>query len=228
MEEIWRDIKEFEGSYQVSNSGRIKSLDRCVFDSTKYRKQFIKGKILNICDNGNGYKQVHLLKNGKRYVKLVHRLVAEHFLETYSKELDVNHKDFNKANNNISNLEMVTRKENINYSFKNKRHNTTFYDAKKQRKFINKIIELNKAGMTKTDICKKYKCQSKTLNKYIPNLKKWGTTGRSPSGRKIKCLDTGEIFKSIQDANKTYEVTTIGDCCRGRQKTAAGYKWQYV
>lgn len=103
MEEIWRDIKEYEGLYQVSNIGRVKSLFR-------YKK------ILKLYKDKDGYLYVKLYKNKKAQHSFVHRLVAEAFVENlYSKPI-VNHKDFNRENNIIDNLEWCTEKENINYS----------------------------------------------------------------------------------------------------------------
>lgn len=78
-----------------------------------------KGKILTPTDNGNGYLIISLLKNNIRKSYYLHRLVAEHFLSNPNKYEKVNHKDFDKKNNNIDNLEWVTQKENVNYSIKN-------------------------------------------------------------------------------------------------------------
>jgi len=101
VEEIWKDIKGYEGLYQVSNLGRVKS----------------KRKILKAI-NGE-YLKVGLSKNGIQKTLYVHRLVAETFLG--ENKLQVNHKDEDKHNNNIENLEFVTHKENMNYGTKQNR-----------------------------------------------------------------------------------------------------------
>lgn len=109
MEEIWKDIKDYEGLYQVSNLGRVKSL------GNKKRKE----KILKPCKVKSGYLRVQLSKRKMFYVRkmfFVHRLVAESFISNPYNLPQVNHLDLNKENNNISNLEWVSPKKNIEYS----------------------------------------------------------------------------------------------------------------
>ena len=104
-EEIWKDIPEYEGLYQASNLGRIKRI-RFINGRHNFEKERICSQIKNIY----GYMQVPLSKNGKTTTKRVHRLVMEAF---YGKSnLQVDHIDGNKQNNNLSNLEYVTPKEN--------------------------------------------------------------------------------------------------------------------
>ena len=105
-EEIWKDIPNYEGKYQASNLGNIKSL---------YSNKILKYEI-----SKNGYCQVMLCKDKKRRLLYVHRLVAITYLDNYSENLQVNHKNGIKIDNKIDNLEMVTSKENIQHSFKNK------------------------------------------------------------------------------------------------------------
>lgn len=114
-DEIWKDIKGYEGLYQVSNLGRIKSLERYVNTNKNY-ELFIRERILKQTSN-NGYMRVELNKDGKGISYLVHRLVAEAFLNDYNKCLQVNHKNGIKNDNNIGNLEMVTAKENQIHSY---------------------------------------------------------------------------------------------------------------
>lgn len=110
--EIWKDIKGLNGEYQVSNKGRIKSKERFVkFGKNTYRK--VEEKILKSSDNGNGYKLVSLGKNNK--AKKIHRLVAEAFIPNPDNLPCVNHKDENKANNTVENLEWCTQAYNLNY-----------------------------------------------------------------------------------------------------------------
>ena len=98
-EEIWRDIKGYEGRYQVSNMGRVKSLERTFIDKTG-RKQLKKELILRLCPDSYGYLQVTLYDDsGKRKNIFVHRLVCEAFYENPENKPCVNHIDENKANN---------------------------------------------------------------------------------------------------------------------------------
>lgn len=106
--EIWKDIKGFEGHYQVSNLGRVKSL--------KYKAP----RIMNVGLLGRGYERVHLSKgNVNFYSQLIHRLVAEAFVENPLSLPQVNHKDGNKLNNNAENLEWVTSRENRTHFYAN-------------------------------------------------------------------------------------------------------------
>lgn len=116
--EIWKDIKGYEGLYQVSNLGNVKSLSRKVCN---YRGCHIsKEKILRPGVH-QGYERVVLTKNGIRSTKKVHRLVATAFLGE-EKDLSVNHIDSNRSNNRIENLEWVTHLENIQHARKNNRY----------------------------------------------------------------------------------------------------------
>lgn len=109
--EIWKDIKGYEGKYQVSNLGRVKSLPRYTGHGMR------KMRILKYGFNG-GYRQVVLCKNGKMKSQKIHRLVACAFLPNKDDTLVVNHKDGNKENNHVENLEWCTRQENVIHSFK--------------------------------------------------------------------------------------------------------------
>ena len=113
MEEIWKDIKGYEGLYQVSNLGRIK---RVLFKNNK--TTIIKEKILKYTVKNNGYCKVNLYKNNKQKTYHIHRLVAEAFIPNRDNSLEINHKDGNKKNNCINNLEWITHKENIQHGVK--------------------------------------------------------------------------------------------------------------
>lgn len=110
MKEIWKDIQGYEGYYQVSNTGRVRSLDR--IDSRGYKR---KGKILVPLVDKFGYCSVHLLKKSKAKTAKIHRLVAVSFLENPLNYKEINHKDENKLNNSVDNLEWCDRKYNMNY-----------------------------------------------------------------------------------------------------------------
>lgn len=108
-EEIWRDIEGYEGLYQVSDKGRVRSL--------KYGKEHI----LKPERTHNGYLRVNLCKNEKQKHFLVHRLVALTFITNPNNLPDVNHKDENKENNRVENLEWCDCKYNINYGTRTQR-----------------------------------------------------------------------------------------------------------
>lgn len=107
MKEIWKDIKGYEGLYQVSNLGRVKSLGKGGFN--QYQKNV---RFLSICKNSEGYGIVVLTKELQTRTFSVHRIVAKTFIENPLNKRVVNHKDGNKLNNVASNLEWLTYKEN--------------------------------------------------------------------------------------------------------------------
>lgn len=110
--EVWKKIKEFDGNYEVSNLGRIRSIDRII------GKKLFLGKIIKQSNN-RGYKMVSLYKNSKSHGRLVHRLVALAFIENPNNHPDVNHKDLNKENNQLDNLEWVSEKQNTQHAIIN-------------------------------------------------------------------------------------------------------------
>ena len=105
--ENWKEIAEYEGLYEVSDLGRVKSLG-----NNKYRKE----KILKPGKNNWGYLQVRLHKDGHMKMSLVHRLVAEAFIPNPQGLETVNHKDEVKTNNTVSNLEWMSQGDNVAYS----------------------------------------------------------------------------------------------------------------
>lgn len=110
MEEIWKDKKDYERLYQVSNLGRAKSLDRYV-KGKGHSLQFKKGRILKPMKDPNGYLKVRLCNKTFN----LHHLVAETFIPNPNNYKEVNHKDENKTNNVVTNLEWCDRKYNQNY-----------------------------------------------------------------------------------------------------------------
>lgn len=114
--EMWRDIRGYEGLYQVSNYGRVRSLDRVIeyYQPTakKLVKTLFKGKILKSNFNyGSGHYQVLLCNNGEEKWHQVHVLVAEAFLPNPSNCDIVHHKDHDTSNNRVENLEWLTKEE---------------------------------------------------------------------------------------------------------------------
>ena len=157
MKEIWKDVKDYEGLYQVSNLGRVRSLDR--LDNANRR---LPGKILKGHKNTAGYPRVKLYKNKTVSDKLIHRLVAQAFIPNPDNKSQVNHIDENKTNNIVSNIEWMTTKENINHGTRNERagktksitiiatnintgESTEFYGARE----CARQLELNQSSITK-------------------------------------------------------------------------------
>lgn len=107
MQEVWKDIEGYEGCYQVSNLGRVRNI--------KFNRMLKPS-----CDS-DGYLIVVLSKGGKHRTRTVHRLVAETFIRNKSGYPQVNHKDENKQNNCVENLEWCDSKQNCNYGTRNKK-----------------------------------------------------------------------------------------------------------
>ena len=145
MEE-WRDIPGYEGLYQVSNQGRVKSLEKIV--DRKRMGCYIKKEFIMKPTKHKGYKNVILSKNGisKRYK--VHRLVAMCFLDDYSKDLQVNHIDENKLNNNISNLEMCSNKYNCRYGSRRTKLAKPVIQETLEGKFVKEWISIREITRT--------------------------------------------------------------------------------
>lgn len=115
--EIWKDVESYETLYQVSTFGRIKRLKVSVVDK-KEGMRIHKGGILVPHTLNNRYKYNDLSKDGKEKRYLIHRLVALTFIPNPEGKSDVNHKDGNPANNNVDNLEWMTRAENNLHAFR--------------------------------------------------------------------------------------------------------------
>lgn len=118
--EIWKDIENFEGYYQVSNTGRVRSLTRTIITNSGHSATYT-GRDLKLKTDRYGYYVAFLCKRteGVRKSITVHRLVAITFLEVVKGKNLVNHIDGNKKNNNVDNLEWVTSKENTHHAIKN-------------------------------------------------------------------------------------------------------------
>ena len=121
-EEVWKDIKNYEGEYQISNLGRVKSLDRIIRnEGLKGGHKFYikKEQLLNPTQHKHGYYQVGLNREHKKKMFLVHRLVAEAFCRNPNNYKEINHIDGNKTNNSAENLEWVNHSENMKHAYAN-------------------------------------------------------------------------------------------------------------
>ena len=179
MEEIWKDIEGFEGLYQVSSLGRVKSLERTVRANT-CGVRVLQERLLSVCKSSCGYYIVVLCKNGKHYTKLAHRLVAEAFIPNTRNLNEVNHKDENKLNNSLANLEWCDRAYNANYGTgaercaKQKRRPVIMLDVETMRTIsvFKSAREANKeTGISYKSISSVCNGKSKTAGGYIWKFK---------------------------------------------------------
>lgn len=199
MEE-WRDVVGYEGLYQVSNAGAVKSLPR-----VDYANRKLKGKVLKLRKDKNGYIISTLYKDGIRKDHSVHRLVASAFIENPDNFPQVNHKDENPGNNNVTNLEWCTNKYNSNYG-------TRLQRISKAQKGIPKP---SSQGERNFFYGKRF-CR-----------------GNSPSAKKVYQFSLDMMllneYDSVVSAAESVNVSpsAIGLCCRKERKSIAGYIWRY-
>jgi len=186
MTEIWKDIKNYEGLYQVSNLGNVRGLR---FINNIVNKEKIHG--ISITTQNSGYLKVMLYKDGKPKNVMVHRLVAEAFIDNPENKKQINHKDGNKHNNCVTNLEWCSKSENMRHAFK-----MGLATAQAKGKFGSenpKAISVNMIDKETGNIIKK--------------------------------------FNSIIDATHYLGKSCSGhicNCCKGKLKSAYGYKWEYA
>lgn len=179
MEEIWKPVKNYEKYYEVSNLGRVKSLG----GTSMFGKNLLQRceKILKNTELKNGYFVVSL-KEKKFYV---HRLVAEAFLSNKDGLPCINHKDENKKNNFVENLEWCS------YSYNNT-YGSHIDRIKKTLKNNNKLSLKNSRN------------------------------------QKVMCLETGVVYRNINEAFKHTGASNISKCCRGLIRTSGKYQWRYA
>lgn len=217
MQEVWKDIDGYEGKYQVSNLGRVKSLN---YNRTG------EEKLLKPLENKCGYVRVVLYKDRRAKNYLIHRLVAETFIPNPNNYPIINHKDENKQNNKVKNLEWCTYEYNNTYG-------STIERAVEKRKGYKHTDEIRRK-ISESNKGKKY--SEETINKMRksklgPNNPMYGMTGnknpmygrrgsKKPNAIKVICITTGEIFNSIKETELKLKICHIVDCCRGKRNYA--------
>lgn len=194
--EIWKDIQGYEGLYQVSNLGRVKSLGRFI-DRLVYGNYWQEEKILKPNKTKYGYLIVELRKNKKPKSFLVHRLVAITFIPNSENKPEVDHINADKTNNSVNNLRWVTAKENVR----------------------NPLNMVHLTGKNHPMFGKKHSEETKEKLRGANN----------PRARKVKNIETKEIFDTVTDAEKKYNLSRgCIKCAIKKNWKSAGYHWEYV
>ena len=223
MEEIWKDIENYEGLYQVSNLGRVKSLPRKRITPTGW-PYLSKEKILTPKLRKDGYLEISLYTKGKSKSYFIHRLVAQAFIPNTESKPQVNHIDGDKTNNQVNNLEWATREENMQHAFKTGLIDSSKISEARTGKYSGKNHPLY--GKHHTQESKKKMSEAKK-GMYVGD--------KSSSARSIICITTGEIFTCIKYASSQYSIkdSNISLCCKGKRNycgklpDGTKLKWMY-
>lgn len=222
MNEIWKDIPGHEGKYQVSNLGRVRSLNYNRTGKIKLLKQ----------GNVNGYKVVILYKDGKKKTYLVHRLVAIAFLLNPNNLPIINHKDENPSNNNVNNLEWCTIAYNNTYGTARKRASENMKGEK------NPLYGKHHSEETKKKMSEARKGENSPFyGKHLSekHRKKLSESHKGNNAKPILMYDQEgnfiKRFDSIADANEYFGkdrcCSSICNCLKGRRKTTYGFIFKY-
>lgn len=246
MVEIWKDIPNYEGIYQISNYGNVRRLNKWDLNRREFYENIHNIKLQS---DTKGYLHVDLSKNQNVKRRDVHRLVAEAFIPNPENKPEINHIDGNKKNNRVDNLEWCTRSENLlhlAYKLKCRIKPVLQYDlngnfirewdgarmAAEECGFSRKQITAvcgNKVGRkSANNFLWKYKTDEnypKKIKPYIRQFKKKSVYQYDLNKKLIK------EWSSITDASKILkiEIGDISACCKHKpqHKTAGGYIWEY-
>ena len=248
----------YEGFYEVSNWGRVKSLSRLIYRRKTNKPLLLKTSILKSIKTKKGYFVVMLFdKNHKGKQFFIHRLVAMAFLENKDNLPFINHKDENPSNNCVDNLEWCTPKYNVNYGNCRKK----ISDAQNKKpvnvyrmngSFVCRYESVNRASQeTNVPLRNVSACLAKKVGyakgyvfRYVDDnegnkIENVVTTDRHHREnvghkRRVRQIGfNGKVMAEYKSIEEAYRVTSVCKnsiylCCRGKYKTAGGYKWEYA
>ena len=254
--ELWKDVKDYEGLYQVSTLGRVRSLDKYIDVKIRNVDKVLKrGKILKPVYDKNGYLKVFLCKNGKGTYFRVHRLVAKTFIPNPDNLPCVNHKDEDKTNNYPYNLEWCTVKYNNNYGTRNERAAKSNTNGKRSKKVYQYNLkgnlvniwpstkECNRNGYKQSCVINCCVGKRKTYKKYIWSYKpinNFNINNYLPKDTKNDIRKSKPIIQydlqgnfikewaSAAEAGRNgYNSFNISSCCNNKLKSHKNYIWKF-
>ena len=216
MKEIWKDIEGYEGLYQVSNMGRVKSLERtvwCGLNGGCYRA--IPERIIKPSKDNYGYLVVNLWEDGKMKTYKVHRLVATAFIPNPNNLPVINHKNEIKNDNKVDNLEWCSVLYNNTYNDKAKKTGKKLKGRKLSEEHIKKLRGRKLSEETIRKIAEKQRNNTRTSKPVYSVDKVTGEIKEYPSA------------KEAERCTGIYHGSIIR-CCRGERKSAGGHTWFYA
>lgn len=211
MEEIWKDIPGYEGYYQASNTGKYRSVDREVKRADGI-VMHIKGRELKLHKGLDDYAVMELSRNGKVHPVLAHRVIAQLFLDDFDPNLTVNHKNGDKFNNSVENIEMMTLEENLHH------FHTSEVFAETRRRIAENSSRVHKGKKRSQESIAKWKAS------YSNYIEKHGGTRKGAildgelrkkisfsAGKHVKCVEEDLYFTSRKKAAEYYgvDITTM-------------------
>lgn len=239
--EEWRPVKGFEGQYEVSDWGRIRSVDRVVIDKNG-KKYFKRGRLLIPGRTTNGYHTVGLTK--KVRALSLHRLVAETFIPNPDNKPCVDHINTVKTDNRAENLRWVTHSENMLNSLTRKRiknngHQKKVYQYDLKGNFLKEFDSITEASESvNAQVCQISACcqgrvQSSNGFQWSFEKKEMGLYENQVVKQVYQYTIEGELVGVYVSATEAQRQTgfyrkTISKCCKGERKTYKGYIWSYI
>ena len=229
--EVWKPVilldsgESYEGLYEVSNMGRVRSLDREV--NYRHGKRIKKGRMLKQIVDKKGYLYVNLVKDKKSKMRLVHRLVGFAFhSDTYFEGAHIDHiiPVVNGGKNIWTNLRWVTQKENNNnpLSLQNASESHKGYIPSEETR---KKMSESQKGKHDGELNPMFGRRGKDNPNYGKHLSKEQVEKMS---KKVICIETGIIYPSMSEASRQTGISSGHICsvCKGKRKTAGGFHWE--
>lgn len=235
---MWKPVVGHEEFYEVSDSGVVRSLPRKLYGRVTGKVTIREARVKELQVHRCGYLKVWLKGVGKRKMYFVHRLVASAFIENEENRPQVNHKDGNKKNNCVENLEWATAKENIQHAYREGLNSNgsgaDANNAKLTEHQVKQIVALSNSGQTIRSIACEIGCLQSTVQHIVSGSQWSSLTGiqyqRDESKRERLTPDKVKDIVRLRDENKSYvEIDEITKCGRHTAfKICSGLQWSSV